>query len=774
MVEELRIQTDDVGAARAARIGARVFFGWWVVLACFVGLALGAASILVFSIGVFTKPLEDEFGWSRAQVSLVAGVISYTIVLVGPFQGYLIDRFGARRVALPSIPVFALALALLYFLPPNLGIFYAAWVLVTICGLGLYNASFNKVTAAWFDRRLGLAVGIVSAGQGAGAAIVPAISQFFVTSFGWRLAYVGLALTILIVAFPVIALLLYDKPEDKSLLPDGDSYMHGIGKMFASGYTLHEALRVRSFWIAASAFFLLGIMSTGVVSHMVPMLIDRGTAPQKAAFVQSLFGVALIVGRLTVGYLMDRFFAPHVMIASLLGPIIGLAMYALGSTGDIDFLWAFIIGFGVGAEFDVLGYLIPRYFGRQAYGKMYGVLLSCFLLGGGIGAAVLGLLRTSYGSYTFGLWSVAIATVAAAFLFTRLGPYAFVVRGPGQAAKSNQKEGIVSDLKINMACWNYDRTRALIDGTVRPEGIDLTYHDIFVAEIFQRMVKDREFDASELGLTFYLGTLDLDPRPFIAIPVFPLRFFRHAAIFVNTQSGIRTPKDLIGKKVGELFTYGHDAGIWAKGILSDEFGVRADAYTYHVGGLDRFVPKWDWFPSKPPPHVEVKQLGPGQSLDAMLESGEIDALFSAIMPPSLLNGSPNVRRLFDPYEPVERDYYKRTGIFPIMHTFVIRRDVYDKNPWVAQSLYKAFKEAKRQALLQYKIGDSFMHGHFMVPWFTTLRDENRQLLGDDPYPYGIEPNRKTLETFLRYHHEQGLSKRLWKPEEIFAKETLAD
>jgi 4,5-dihydroxyphthalate decarboxylase len=760
--------------APLSRAGARVFYGWWVVLACFVGLTLGAASILVFSLGVFTKPIEDEFGWTRAQVSLAAAVIVYTIVLVGPLQGYLIDRFGVRRVALPSIPLFAAALALLYFLPANLAVFYAAWVAVTICGAGVYNASFNKVTAAWFDRRLGLAVGIVSAGQGFGAALIPPISQWLVAGFGWRFAYVGLALIVLVIGLPVIALLLRDKPEDKGLLPDGDSYMHGFGRMFAAGPTLREALRLKSFWIVAAAFFLLGIMSTAIVSHLVPMLVDGGLAPQSAAYVQSAFGVALIVGRLTVGVLLDRFFAPSVMIASLLGPVLGLTMYALGAGGGAVFLWAFITGFGVGAEFDVLGYLIPRYFGRRSYGKMYGVLLSGFLLGGGVGAALLGVIRTAYGSYTIGLWGIVAATAAAALLFARLGPYAYVVRMPGKPVKPAGAARAGSDLPINLACWNYDRTRALIDGTVRPEGIDLTYNDLFVADIFQRMVRDREFDASELGLTFYLASLDLPEPPFIALPIFPLRFFRHAAIFVNTKSGIRTPQDLAGRRVGELFTYGHDAGIWAKGILSDDYGVRADSYSYHVGGIDRFVPEWDWFPAKPPAHVRVEQLGPGQSLDAMLEAGEIDALFSAIMPPSLLKGSPNVRRLFEDYETVGRDYYRRTGIFPIMHTFVLRRDVYRRNPWIAQSLYTAFKEAKRQALLQYEAGDAFMHGSFMVPWFTTLRDENRRMLGEDPYPYGVEANRTTLEAFLRYHHEQGLTRRLYKPEEIFAPETLAD
>ncbi len=329
----------------------------------------------------------------------------------------------------------------------------------------------------------------------------------------------------------------------------------------------------------------------------------------------------------------------------------------------------------------------------------------------------------------------------------------------------------MADLPLTLACWDYDRTRALMDGSVRPQGIALTYRNLFVAETFERMVRDREFEVAELGLTFYVGTLGLAPPPFIAIPVFPLRFFRHSAIFVNTHSGIEAPRDLIGRRVGELFTYGHDAGIWAKGILSDEYGVPVDSVTYYVGGLDRYA-RWDWLPFSPPPHVRVHQLAQGQTLDQMLDRGEIDALYSAIVPPALLRGSGNVRRLFPNYEAVERDYFRRTGIFPIMHTVVIRRDVYEAHRWVARALYDAFCTAKERAAELYRQGERFMHGMFMIPWLTAHREENRQLLGDDPWPYGLEPNRKALDTFLRYHHEQGLSRRRFTPEELFAPETL--
>jgi hypothetical protein len=331
----------------------------------------------------------------------------------------------------------------------------------------------------------------------------------------------------------------------------------------------------------------------------------------------------------------------------------------------------------------------------------------------------------------------------------------------------------MANLKLTLACWSYDRTRALMDGSVRAEGIDLAVESAQrVGEIMERTLKTRAYDVAELGLTYYLRSLELLGGPFIAIPVFPNRIFRHAAIFISRAAGIASPKDLAGRKVGELHRYGHDAGIWAKGALSDDFGVPAASYTHYVGGLDQQAAGPDWAPFDPPPNLSIHPLGPGQTLDAMLAAGEIDALFSAWLPPSFINGQPNVARLFPNYEAVERTYFRRTGVFPIMHTVVIRRDIYERNRWIARALADAFQQAKDQAERSYRAAETFFGAPYMVPWLTAHLEENRALLGNDPWPYGVEGNRKTLETFLRYHFEQGLSKRRYAVEEIFAPETL--
>jgi 4,5-dihydroxyphthalate decarboxylase len=330
------------------------------------------------------------------------------------------------------------------------------------------------------------------------------------------------------------------------------------------------------------------------------------------------------------------------------------------------------------------------------------------------------------------------------------------------------------DLKLTLACWNYDRTRALMDGSVKPEGIELTYHNSFPAATFHRMVGKREFEASELGLTFYLDTLHYDDPPFVAIPVYPIRMFSHSAIYINTNKGIHEPKDLIGRKVGEFFLYGHDAGTWSKGILQDHYGVPIDSYDNYIGGVERPTPPLPWYQEKPPAHIKVQHIGTETTLDQMLDAGEIDALFSALVPPSLARKSNNVARLFPDFETVERDDYKSTGIFPIQHVVAIRKDVYQANPWVATSLYKAFKEARDKAYETYRHQSENMHRMFMIPWLTQHCLEMQELLGDDWFPYGLKRNYRALDTFLRYHHEQGLSKRRFKPEDLFVPETLGD
>lgn len=331
----------------------------------------------------------------------------------------------------------------------------------------------------------------------------------------------------------------------------------------------------------------------------------------------------------------------------------------------------------------------------------------------------------------------------------------------------------MAKLKLTLACWDYDRTRALFDGRILLDGVDLELWSTHnVGEIMERMLRHQQFEVSELGITYYLRSLELTRPPFIAIPVFPNRFFRHSSIFVNATKGIQSPSDLAGRRVGELHRYGHDAGIWAKGALSDDFGVKASSMVHYVGGMERTVTGPDWAPFDPPADVTINHLSAEQGLDEMLVRGEIDALFTAHLPPSARKNPDRVRRLFPDFEDVERDYFRRTGIFPIMHTVVIRRDVYDQNRWIARALMQAFEEAKTLAMKAYNAADIFFNAPTMIPWFVSLRERNRALMGENFWPYGIEANRKSLEACLRHHREQGILKRSHNIEELFAPETL--
>jgi 4,5-dihydroxyphthalate decarboxylase len=325
----------------------------------------------------------------------------------------------------------------------------------------------------------------------------------------------------------------------------------------------------------------------------------------------------------------------------------------------------------------------------------------------------------------------------------------------------------VTKLRLTLACWNYDRTRALADGTVEPDGIELAYLDLPVEETFFRMLRYREFDAAEMSLSSYAVSLFSAERPFIAIPVFPSRIFRHAAIFVNEAAGIADPKDLAGKRVGNP-EYQMTAPVWIRGILADHYGVPVDSVTYLTGGEEE-PNRSEKLKLDLPPNIRIEPIGPRQTLSRMLAEGDIDALYTARTPSSFRDGSGRVRRLFENYRQVEQDYYRATCIFPIMHTVVIRRELYEANRWVARSLFKAFCEAQR---LTYRDLAETAAQKAMLPWAHADHEEARTMMGDDYWPYGLERNRETLATFLRYSFEQGLSKRRLAPEELFAPETL--
>lgn len=324
-------------------------------------------------------------------------------------------------------------------------------------------------------------------------------------------------------------------------------------------------------------------------------------------------------------------------------------------------------------------------------------------------------------------------------------------------------------LHLTVACGDYDRTKALQDGTVQPEGIHLRYLSLLPAEIFGRMTRSLEFDVAEMSLSDHIAMVSRGSSPLVAIPVFTSRFFRHSCIFINADSGIEKPQDLKGKKIG-VPGFAITAAVWIRGILSDEWDVRTQDIAWLVGGLDE-VGRTERVHLNLPPEIKISLIPEHKTLNDMLETGEIAGLISARTPSCIIKGSPKVRRLFPNYKEAEIDYYKRTKIFPIMHVLVIRKDLYERHPWVARSLYTAFCRSKDRAVQSMHISNTLA---CTLPWLPAEVELLQSLFGSDWWPYGIEPNSHVLETLLRYMGEQGLLERPVALEELFSPNTAGE
>jgi 4,5-dihydroxyphthalate decarboxylase len=321
----------------------------------------------------------------------------------------------------------------------------------------------------------------------------------------------------------------------------------------------------------------------------------------------------------------------------------------------------------------------------------------------------------------------------------------------------------MASLPLTFASCRYDRVEALRTGDVKPEGIDLKML-MFPAgrEIFDRMVGAREFDIAELSSSEFISLTGRGDCPFVALPVFPSRVFRHGYIFINTRAGIRAAKDLEGKRIG-VPLYTQTAAIWVRGHLMHEYGVDLDTIRWMQGAVEKGGSHGS--PHAPPllKPVPIEINSSGKSLEELLAAGEIDALIGSRKPP-LLGHSPDIARLSPEFRAIEREFWLRTKIFPIMHLIAIRRELYQQNPWIAASLYKAFVESKERALARMHYGGSLS---VMLPWLMSEVEEVDALFGGDAWPYGVEANRPTLQALVQYMVEQNFIARAVPVEELF-------
>ena len=329
--------------------------------------------------------------------------------------------------------------------------------------------------------------------------------------------------------------------------------------------------------------------------------------------------------------------------------------------------------------------------------------------------------------------------------------------------------------KLLMAIWDYDRIQPLKDRTVVPDGIDLETKNIWVQEIFYRMLTKKEFDVSELSLGAYVSSLFQEDPPFVAIPVFPSRMFRHNSIYINTASGINSPEDIRGKRIG-LPEYRQTAVVWIKGFLKENYGLEYEQMTYHTGPLERSGGKFFYNLSKTDitklhKDIRVEPIPSGTTLSEMLLKGDLDVLYSALEPSTFKNFPDKVTRLFKDYKRMEIDYFRETAIFPIMHTIVIRKELYEQDKWIAKSLYDAFLEAKNSVIDDLIEASAALK--YSLPWMRDSLDETLSVMGRDYWPYGLSSNRNTLNKFVEYMYEQGVIPSVVDIKSLFAQEVLS-
>jgi MFS family permease len=408
------------------KIPGKTFYGWWVVLAAGIGLLLGFAPIFVFSFGVFAKFLAKDFRANRTQISLAFTLANLMIAVSSPLTGRLVDRFGGRRVIVPSLAIFGLLLICFKFISTSLWQLYVLFLSLGFIGSAT-AIPYGKVVSNWFDKKRGLALALTMIWIGVGAMIMPPITHHIMSLLGWRSTYALLGAIVLVVAVPTVAMFLKDSPEEMGLLPDGE--VRATGRREApsevQGIPARVARTSSTFWIMASAFSLVGAGAHACVIHLVSMLTDRGITAQKAALASSALGIAFILGRVISGYFLDRIFAPRVAISFFIAVACGLALLSVGGAGAAAYVGASLIGFGLGSESDLMAYFTGRYFGLRFFGEISGYLFATFTLAGALGPLVMAVGFDRIGSYRAPLLFFLFCTIVATVSMMRIGPYRY-------------------------------------------------------------------------------------------------------------------------------------------------------------------------------------------------------------------------------------------------------------------------------------------------------------------------------------------------------------
>ena len=405
--------------------GGRVFYGWWIVLVAGAGLFFCYIPTVSFTFGLFSEPLSREFNWSRTGISLAFSLSLIAMCVAMPLVGRLVDRFGARKVIVPSVLILGMSFMSFYFLSNSLGQFYVVYIVMGLVGGGSATLPYSGVIAHWFDRKRGLALSLAAAGAGLGSLVVPPLVHAAIAGMGWRSAYLLIGLTIIVVTVPAVTFFLKETPQMMDLLPDGEVVENASAEKQSreEGISCGEALHSGVFWMICIAFFFVASSVIGCLIHLVPMLTDRGVSSRSAALATALLGGASLLGGVMAGYLLDRFFASYVSLIFFMGAGLGILFLWGGAVGGLVFVAASLIGLGMGAAGQIIPYLVSRYFGLRSFGEIYSYALISFSLGGVVGPVVMGMSFDYTGSYRLVLAAFLLVTLIAAGLMMRLGPY---------------------------------------------------------------------------------------------------------------------------------------------------------------------------------------------------------------------------------------------------------------------------------------------------------------------------------------------------------------
>jgi MFS family permease len=410
-------------SALKSSAGKTLTSAWWIAAGSSVAFIVSNGAICVSSFGVFIKPLEAEFGWDRTSISFGLTLCALCSAISLPIAGRLMDRFGVRPVLLTSIVLFALNVAAVAF-SNVLAVFILLVAATGITGVGQGPTGYMKSISSYFDKRRGIAIGIAVSGSGIGTALLPQYAQWLITNMGWRMAYVGLAVALAVIAVPAVFLFVRE-PEDS---PMAQARRAESGAAVLPGLSTREALLSRTFWLLAFPTIVVAVVINGSLVHVVSLLTDRGWSPEAAAGIMVWAGLASLGGRLVVGLMLDRMFAPYVAMLTFTICLAGVYLLASGTNPTLG---AIGLGLTTGAEVDIIGYMTSRYFGLRRFGQLYGYLFSVFLIGVGTGPVLMGAVYTRLHSYDYGFYAFGIMLAVATFFMLFLGPYRYPVGDEG-------------------------------------------------------------------------------------------------------------------------------------------------------------------------------------------------------------------------------------------------------------------------------------------------------------------------------------------------------